>query len=579
MFNRNITALEKINKSLAGKIKQIPLSETEGIIGAVKNQNGEYILTRNGKYIDDIPGPLNAAKEVYAKNIKSAVSRHDFIVIFGLGLGNLLDYVHTKSMCSILLYEPDINILRFTFEYVDLTRYFNDGRLFIASNIAECAKYIQEKYLLDDKIEFVYLKNYLAQNASQFNVLTEKIYDVCKAKIIDMNTIKKLSKSQTKNIMLNSLDSGKCYPVNILKNKFKGKTALILGAGPSLKDNLEKIKQFRDRYVIFAVHRTLKTLELNGITPDFCVITDANYVQKLIPQNTEYTKNINFIADIKADNCIKKIPVKNCFTFYSANNIFSEKLAAKLPETVQTIETGGTATVCAYKCAKLSGFKNIIFAGVDLAFKDDTVYCDGKIAAANDANTVKIQNIVMQTAEIKSVTGEYVKTRADYASFVKQFETLFARDKTSNIYNITTFGAFIAGMKYDSLENITPEETVSSEKTVSQAITDNADIPEKIHANVISIWREELSKITPIVDLINEWFEMYSQHPNFFEYAEKIVTKITSSMILQDCIQIELIKFSKMVLSKNDDEKKNFLTDLFKVILSYSKDLNNLIIS
>lgn len=59
-------------------------------------------------------------------------------------------------------------------------------------------------------------------------------------KIIDMNTIKKMSKVWINNSIKSFTNPKLRYPVNLLENTFKNKTALILGAGPSLKDNIEK---------------------------------------------------------------------------------------------------------------------------------------------------------------------------------------------------------------------------------------------------------------------------------------------------------------------------------------------------
>jgi len=580
MFEENIKLLEKVNKTLAIKIKNVPLKTSAENLSALKNEQGEYILVQDKKYIDDIPSPLEAAKEIYSQSIKNAVSRHDFIVIFGLGLGNLLDYTHQKSISNLILYEPDLNILRFTFEYVDLSIYFADGRLYVSDSIQDCTSYLEEKYLLDDKIEFVYLKNYCLQHSSEFNVLLERIYNVCNSKIIDMNTTKKLSKDWVKNEFANLMTDKVTYPLNILKNKFKGKTALILGAGPSLKDNLENIKKHRDKFVIFAVHRTLDTLINNDIIPDFCVVVDAKWlVYALNPEHKRF-EEINFIADIKADRYIQQLPSKNFFIYYSKNNIIGDKLKTKLSDDIELLETGGTSTICAYRCAVYLGFKNIIFAGIDLAFKDDTVYCDGKIAAANDTHSVKIQNIVREITKVKSITGEYVTTRADYANFIKQFETIFSQDRNSNIYNLTTFGAFINGMKYKPLDEIISSldfQDINQEEVVETSKQEHENLPKKIKQAAIQIIEQEKEKIKPIVDLINEWFEMYENHPSFFDYAANIITKITSTMILQDCVQIELIKFSKLVVSNNENEKKEFLVDLFRVILDYYKNLDNLI--
>jgi hypothetical protein len=57
-----------------------------------------------------------------------------------------------------------------------------------------------------------------------------------------MNTIKKMSKVWINNIFANISNIETSYPINLLENTFKNKTALILGAGPSLKDNINKRK-------------------------------------------------------------------------------------------------------------------------------------------------------------------------------------------------------------------------------------------------------------------------------------------------------------------------------------------------
>ena len=176
MFKKNLEAIRKVNKVLAYKLEHITLEEASRNLSAIKNEFGEYILTRNNKYVDDTPSPIASAKAIYAEQIKSATSRHDFIVIFGLGLGNLLDYAHTESVTQLILYEPENDIIRFTCEYVDLSKYFKDGRLYITNNLTDCTKYIGEKYLLEDKIEFLFLKNYVLQKPSEFTVLTERIF-------------------------------------------------------------------------------------------------------------------------------------------------------------------------------------------------------------------------------------------------------------------------------------------------------------------------------------------------------------------------------------------------------------------
>ena len=206
------------------------------------------------------------------------------------------------------------------------------------------------------------------------------------------------------------------------------------------------------------------------------------------------------------------------------------------------------------------------------------MYCEDKNAVANTQISVKIQNIVREITEIKSITGEYVKTRADYACFIKQFEKVFAVDKT-NVYNLTTFGAFIKGMKYDNLENIISSlnpEVVSSEEILNNFLDTTRFNSQKLLDVAKEVFNEELNRIKPLIEEIDEWFEMYEEHPSFFDYATNIITKITSSMILSDYVQIEILRFTKLVLDKDEVKRKDFILDLFKHIKTFYKNLNNL---
>ena len=580
MFYKNLKALEKVNKSLAIRISKIRLEDAAKNISVIKNDNGEFLLTKGNNIIDDSPSPIKSSEKMYSEQIQRPLTRHDIIVIYGLGFGNLLDYVSEKSVSNIVLYEPDLEIIRFTMEYVDLTKYF-DGRLYLTNNLAECSNYIKNKYLIGDKIECLYIKNYLLYRPSEFSLLTKKIADDCHNKIIDINTISQMSKVWIENIFSKIRLNKNLIPLNLLKNCYKGKTALILGAGPSLKDNISKIKENRDKFVIFTIHRTLEVLQNNDIVPDFCVVTDAMYTNAYFPKlKEEYVKSLNLVLDIKSDKYTAKLPCKRSFIFFTNNSIFSEKMLINSSSIKDLLETVGTSTLSAYNCAKFLGCKNFIFTGVDLAFKDNTAYCDGKNVVTISQSEVKIQNISRHTTQVKSVTGDYVKTREDYASFISQFEAIFAKDQNPNIYNLTDFGAYIKGMKYDSLDNIIKYlkiNKINAENVIEETLGQSHFSGQKFYQTMHNIFADEYKKTTPILKEAQDWLDMYSEHPQFYEYASTIITKITSTMMLEEYIQVELLEFLRLIYKDNESEKREFLIKLFTSIIQYGKQLKYLI--
>ena len=59
-----------------------------------------------------------------------------------------------------------------------------------------------------------------------------------------------------------------------------------------LTENIEKIKANRDKFVIFAVNKVLRTLEANGITPDFAVCLDASAISATYTGLEDYCAKI-----------------------------------------------------------------------------------------------------------------------------------------------------------------------------------------------------------------------------------------------------------------------------------------------
>jgi hypothetical protein len=84
-------------------------------------------------------------------------------------------------------------------------------------------------------------------------------------------------------------------PLARYKDVYRGKTAVIISAGPTLDRNLETIKKYRDRFVLFAVGTALKTLYANDIKPDFlCIIETYNSSRQVEGLDLS---DVNFITE------------------------------------------------------------------------------------------------------------------------------------------------------------------------------------------------------------------------------------------------------------------------------------------
>lgn len=448
MFEKNIEKLSNIK--LKERMKDIPINACTEDIAFVQTLNGNIVFLKGEIPTEDTIDPIGYAKSLVTNDMKN-FSNTDTIISVGFGVGYILDELYNSTKAKIVIYEPDSKFLRFIFETVDLTQFLSDKRIFISDNMDECINFILNNYLNDDKLEFAISRVLSIFYKDDIETFSTKLYSKLKSKIVDINTIKILSKIWVNNIInFINLDK-KFYTLEDFKWKYGDKNALILGAGPSLKDNIEAIKKNRNKFVIFAVNKALKTLEENNIIPDFAIFADARYVKQTYNLSEEFTSKLNIIVDWKAEAAISEFKSNSTIVYFSDNELFIKKYAPELK--IQLHPAEQTTTLIALMCANYMDFENIYLCGVDLAFKENQPYCDENKIEIKNSSAI-INKAEKHVIEVPSVTGGMVQTREDYSVFIKSFETIIKTRGLKNLYNITDFGAYIEGMNYTNFDNI-----------------------------------------------------------------------------------------------------------------------------
>ena len=276
MFEKNLRAID--NAALQRRLSRISIEESRVGISYCVTPSNDYVLLKDDIPADDLNNPRESVQKVLKENVKHDMKSNDIIITFGLGLGYLLDETFQKYPSRIFIYEPDLNLLHFVLNNVDISEHLSSGRVFLTNDLDELINKLSSSFITKDKVEIVYLPNYALVKNKELLLLTKKVFDACKSKLVDVNTITKFSQRWLFNTIQNlsfidNTNTG--YKIADLENKFVGQTALVIGAGPSLRDNIEKIKENRSKYVIFAVNKVVKTLLENAITPDFIVCMDA----------------------------------------------------------------------------------------------------------------------------------------------------------------------------------------------------------------------------------------------------------------------------------------------------------------
>lgn len=533
MFKKNLEALN--NPCLKKRLEGISLEESVKGIAYCMSESNDYVLMKDDVPLDDLVNPKEDIQKMIRNSIKSPMGKNDIIIAFGMGLGYLLDELFNTFPSRIFLYEPDINILHFVLNNVDISEHLASGRVFVTDSLDELAGKLASSYITKDRVEVVYLKNYAVIKNQELFSLTQKVYETCKSKMIDVNTISKYSKKWLFNSLANIsfINNSNAYLFSSLKNKFAGKTALIIAAGPSLNENIEKIKQNRDKFVIFAVNKVLKVLQENEIIPDFAVCLDASNVNNTLLGLEDFLAKINCITDLKSDLVLASKPFKKIFFTFSSDDLIAKKLQEH-NDFVETAEYGGSATTMALVCAKKTGVEKIIFTGLDLAFREDVAYSSGEVVNKISESQITVGNIAKTLVTVPSVTGGVVKTREDYEAFIHHFEILLRNYPEGEVYNTTSFGAKIEGMINKSFDEVL--SCINTNRTLV--------LGEETFKFELSDWiKEEMFLINNIISNLSK-----------NEFSPALVSSIVKSSLIYEYMQGEVVNVMQSDFSKENAE-------------------------
>ena len=537
ILDKNLENINKLNPNLYKDLKSVTALTND--IELVQNEKQQYNLAYNSKYIHDFTDP-----EIEAKNILNSVAsntNNTIHVIFGLGLGYLFNEFCENAKGKIILFEPSLEIFRAVLDFVDFSKEFSRGEVFLVNDSDSLKSAVFENYIAGTRINFVFLDFYKEVFRQDFENLLKELQQLKTLGDIQV-MVQKHQGEEFINSTLRCLDK-KIFipPLTVLKDCLKNKPALIVSAGPSLNKEIETIKNNRDKFVIFCVGTAYKALLANGIQPDFLNIIEAQDVSAQI--SSVDTSSVNFICEPYTNCAFYRADFKRRFFTCSNENIANVWFSKLLRININDYETKGTVSYNAMYSAKIMGCNPIILVGQDLAFPGGKCYAENSAYSSlkivsdiktgepkitvenlgkfckkyssnyNDANYSKdelkklAQNDLAQMnselTQVMGYNGRNVLTNYHYALFVTYFEDFAKRYGAElKLFNTSKDGAKIEGFKYRSLADITSklEETVS----VEDALKDKRSFLIPDFESIISDLEKESYLLTRVITMMQQ---------------------------------------------------------------------------
>lgn len=198
---------------------------------------------------------------------------------------------------------------------------------------------------------------------------------------------------------------------------------IIVGAGPSVNQELPSLKQYRNNITIFATGHIAGTLLREGIIPDAIIITD--------PQPHMYqqvkgldTKKIPLILLSTASSSVLDY-YEDLFISHIKMGIEGRRNSRK-KHGAKAFETGGSVTTTALDIALQFKAEKVIFVGVDLAYTGGNSHAEGVGRRITDTGSLR---------KVISCSGEEIYTSKNLDIYRKWIERRIANLTGTVIYN------------------------------------------------------------------------------------------------------------------------------------------------
>jgi hypothetical protein len=302
------------------------------------------------------------------------------LFVIGPALGAVLDAIAgVGAPTRVVALEPDPGVAVLMLARRDWTQWIEQGRLRLLtgpdySGAANCGKYVDVSEPPLVLVCPLLAEHRVDEVAAARAVATRLISEA----ELNANARKRFAGRYLLNSLANLAVIGRESNVASLDGLFGDRPAVIVGAGPSLDDNLPALAALQERAVIICADTALRPLRAGGVRPHIVVAVDP------APLNAEHLAGLEGLTDIwlAAEGSLDP----SAFGSFEGRT-FVFKVSDHEPwPWLRTagcdrglLRAWGSVVTSAFDLALRMGCAPIVFAGLDLSYPVRRPYCKNTI--------------------------------------------------------------------------------------------------------------------------------------------------------------------------------------------------------
>jgi len=490
ILRANLAALERTSAAAALRIARTPpradltwLETPQGPACAVHTWGplGEGFGEPTLRYLCSQRRPVQEAHAL-ANTINALASAA--LIVLGFGCGHHIAALAGKLGQSgvVVVYEPDIALLRAVLERIDCTTWLKASNTVIVldahDDAALSTSLIGAEPLLAMGTTVIEHQPSLALWATQsaspdapcgttasaatFRACFQRVMRAIRTTLVTtLAQARATIRNLTQNIDHYALGDG----IAPLHNALAGRPAIVVAAGPSLARNVHLLAQpgVRERFCIIAAQTVLKPLLAAGIKPHFvCALDFAEISERFYQGLTQQeTDGITLVIEPKVNPAVPSAAplatrdaasgraISAGMHIRCASDEFLEELLGPtLSREMGRLPSGATVAHLCHYLARYLGCDPVLLIGQDLAFTDDRYYGPnaaiaevwaGELSEVQTLEMLQWQRLMRQRGLLRRVparSGGDVYTDEQMATYLVQFQRDFAADAAGGLCTI-----------------------------------------------------------------------------------------------------------------------------------------------
>ncbi len=528
IFEKNFNAIKFTNPQLA---KQITESKPEKLQLVKQNPSFEPdIAFENNKFYYGGNPKITAFKELSNNEFKNP----KLLLFLGFGLGyHISEYINNTKWATktlhILIVEKDLDILKAGLSVTDLSNLILAKKITIIAGHSIDNLYLHIFNFCNNSPEIKLMAKSIDVVAVSGALRLDKNYYVTAMKFLREainQTLQNYGNSPEDSFiglenMLNNIKTTVSWPGIIdFENKFAGKPAVLVAAGPSLEKNIDLLHKIKDKAFIIAVDTSLRIMLKRGIYPHMVTsiergISTLKYytdLEEFLPElRKTYFAPATIVRKELYDKCVDEYKMKPMIVYRD----FAHYKWLKVDKGI--INSGKSSANLAFKMLVKMGFKTIILIGQDLAFgENEKTHISG---ADHSIEGMKKSYKIKETMWVKGNYQEKIKTIKTWYHFLRYYEQDIAQFD-GIVINATEGGAFIQGTKI-----------MTFKEAIDKYLTKNFDFFEILDKGFEKFSQEKIKEDTQTIKKVLKETK---------DFTDKIITLCNKGLELSEQFKKEL---------------------------------------